>query len=378
MLTAQTEGVILVVPHATPDVAAVLPHLAGFIAERGHPTGHAATVLREFAVPSLFEVPGATVKLSTGEMVGLDATGRQVLPGVPWPDVRERTVARLSAPRVERAPSPLHQAIVRLSLTDPMSRRFRPEGCESIHDLIRFMHEKAVATFFEMGDRETRGHSGASLQLETPVPLNLHLLDLGGALPAPDPKRKKVPPEEVRSVPFQALWRGMTHPGVSWTGRTEVNIRGFASVVATSLGGDLGTMRQLGDANYLLVAPEYLNLNIRLAYHYALVDALVGPSAENNYVNFRFRGGGGSADRRDLRARFLTEVLLRSRFGVDRRGDLVTAWLRRYPQRSSEEGLELLGRLMICARQMDMLMESAVVMQHYVERFMSGDYRAFA
>jgi len=56
---------------------------------------------------------------------------------------------------------------------------------------------------------------------------------------------------------------------------------------------------------------------------------LVGESAENNFVNFRFRGGGALADRRGLRARFLSEALLRSRFAVDRRGDLVTAWFRR-------------------------------------------------
>jgi pyruvate,water dikinase len=109
-----------------------------------------------------------------------------------------------------------------------------------------------------------------------------------------------------------------------------------------------------------------------------MIDSLISPVTESNYVNFRFQGGGGSLQRRDLRARFLREVLLSSKFSVDLRGDLVTAWLRGYPRQPSETGLELLGRLMGCARQLDMLMENETVMRRYVERFLAGDYQAFA
>jgi pyruvate,water dikinase len=109
-----------------------------------------------------------------------------------------------------------------------------------------------------------------------------------------------------------------------------------------------------------------------------MVDSLIGAVTENNYVNFRFQGGGGSPERRDLRARFLTEVLPSSKFSVDYRGDLVTAWLRGYARPSSEAGLELLGKLMGCARQLDMLMENEATVRRYVERFLAGDYEAFA
>jgi pyruvate,water dikinase len=372
------EGVILVVPQATPELGSVIPFLAGLIAERGHPTSHAATLLREFAVPSLFEVPGAGQKISSGAMTGLDASGRQIYLGDPWSGVRERTLARLRRPRPAGHTSALHDTVLTLNLVDPMARRFSPEGCRSLHDLVRFVHEKAVATFFEVGDREARGRLGSSRRLETPVPMDVRVLDIGGALAttATDTK-KRVRPEEIRSIPFQALWRGMGHPKVRWTGKRAISVRGFASVLASSLGGELGSMRQLGDANYLLVAPDYLNLNIRLAYHYAMVDAVVGPALENNYVNFRFRGGGAAQERRDLRAGFLTEVLGRSRFATDRRRDLVTAWLRRYPQASSEEALELLGKLMVCAGQLDMLMDNESSLRHFVERFVAGDYEAF-
>ena len=39
---------------------------------------------------------------------------------------------------------------------------------------------------------------------------------------------------------------------------------------------------------------------------------------------------------------------------------------------------DLLGRLMGCARQLDMLMESEASVQHFAERFLQEDYQAFA
>jgi pyruvate,water dikinase len=371
-------GVILVAPQAIPEIGAVLPNLAGFVSEQGQPTGHAATLLREFAVPSLFELPGAMQRLESGTLIGLDATHRQIFLGNPWPDVRERTLARLAKPRVKPGGGLLQGLILTLKLTDPQARNFRPEAAGSIHDLIRFVHEKGIAALFEVGDQEARKKGMPSHRLVSPIPLYLFVLDLGGGLSPESRDRKDVAPEHILSNPFQALWKGMVDPRVSWAGRKEINLKGFASVMSSSLSQDMGAMRKMGDPNYLLVAGEYMNLNIRLAYHYAMIDSLISPVTENNYVNFRFRGGGGSLQRRDLRARFLRQVLLSSRFSVDQRGDLVTAWLRGYPQPSSEAGLILLGRLMGCARQLDMLMENEAKVNYYVDRFLAGDYQSFA
>jgi pyruvate, water dikinase len=371
-------GVILVTPQAIPEIGSVLPNLAGFISEQGQPTGHAATLLREFAIPSLFELPGALRKLEPGTLIGLDATHRQIFLGNPWPDVRERTLARLAKPRIKPGGGPLQEMILSLKLTDPQARNFRPEAAESIHDLIRFIHEKGIAALFEVGDQEARKRGLLSHRLISDIPLYLYVLDLGGGLSSESRNRKEVNPGQILSKPFQALWKGMIDPQVSWAGRKEINLKGFASVMSSSLSQDMGAMRKMGDPNYLLVAGDYMNLNIRLAYHYAMIDSLISPVTENNYVNFRFRGGGGNLQRRDLRARFLKQVLLAFRFSVDQRGDLVTAWLRGYPQPPSEAGLTLLGRLMGCARQLDMLMENQARVTHYVDRFLAGDYQAFA
>ncbi len=374
-LASVQEGAILVVPQALPELSAALPRLAGLIAAQGNPAGHLAALLREFGVPSLFGLAQAPLMLSPGQQVGLDATARKVYEGTPWPEVRERVAARLQRARERPAPHPLHDLVLQLNLTDPMSLSFRPSRCRSLHDIVRFCHEKAVAALFDTSDKQVASLGRRPLTLKTDKALPFVVLDLGGSIDPGSCTGGAVAPAVIRSVPFQALWRGVTTPGVSWVGRSAVSLRGFASVVMTQQGN--AGLRGLGDRNYILISPDYLNMNARLAYHFAMIDAWVEETPENNFVNFRFRGGGASTERRDLRGRFLSQVLLCSGFNLDRRGDLVTAWLRRYPRSISEDGLTLLGRLMGCARQLDMIIDSDAAVKHYVERFVQGDYQAF-
>jgi pyruvate,water dikinase len=374
-LASAPDGAVLVVQQAGPELAAVLPRVAGVIAEQGNPAGHAAALVRDFAVPSLFGFAGALGRLGRRHTVSLDASQRLVFEGSLWPEVVERVRRRIRRPP-RRAANPLHDLVLALNLTNPMSSSFRASACLSLHDVVRYAHEKAVAAMFDLGGEVERRGERRLYRLESPVQVALEVLDLGGAIPAPAADRPTVRPEEIASAPFRALWRGMTLPGVSWAGRTQVGVAGFLSVMATAMTGP-DADRGLGAPNYVMVAPDYVNLNARLAYHFAMVDAFVSPVPENNFVNFRFRGGGAAPERRDLRARFLAEVLLGAGFAVDRRGDLVTAWLRRYPSPASEEGLATLGALMGCARQLDMLIADEAAIRHYAERFAAGDYGAF-
>ncbi|MFH0813205.1 MAG: PEP/pyruvate-binding domain-containing protein [Pseudomonadota bacterium] len=372
------EGVLLVVRQATPDLSTVLPFLSGLIAEYGNPAGHAATLVREFNIPCIFGMKGATEKIEEGKTIGIDATYRKVFLGNPWPEMQSRVQKRELESRSESHLSLLHERIIKLNLTDPMSANFRAKKCWSIHDIVRFTHEKAVAAMFSLGDKEARRMRYNAKQLLSAIPLNFYILDIGGSLKEEYAEKNEVPPQEVNSIPFQALWRGIVHPHVSWSGRTTVSISGFLSVMSASMNDPRASIRRLGEYNYIIVAPDYINLNARLAYHFTMIDALVSDTPEYNYVNFRFRGGGAQADRRNLRARFLAEVLLRSNFRVDRRGDLVTAWMRRYTRKASEDGLTLLAKLMGCARQLDMLMNNEQAMHHFINRFLEGDYQAFA
>jgi pyruvate,water dikinase len=243
---------------------------------------------------------------------------------------------------------------------------------------VRLCHERGVAALFD-GEAPSGPGSGACRLQGAPVPGGAWVLDVGGGIVRDEvDDQGQVEPPQVRSRPFQALWRGMTTPGIAWTGRRHVDLRGFASVVSSSLTESDRAAESLGGGTYFVVGTDYLNFNARMAYHYALIDAVVGEVSESNDVRFRFWGGGAGRPQRDLRARFLAEVLEGAGFTVERRGDLVTARMRRYPAPASEAGLETLGRLMGCARQLDMLLRTESAVADFVEHFVNGRYQEFA
>jgi pyruvate,water dikinase len=365
-------GAVVFIRKPSPEIVQIFPRIAGLVAEWGNVAGHAAALLREFQIPSVFLMTGAFERISGGEPVSLDAVQTCIYGGALWPPAR--TAASMVERKAAKGADPIGQRLLTLNLLDPAAYSFRPAGCKSAHDVLRYCHEKAIETMFAVNDFELERGAHCAKQLDTPLPFNILALDLGGGIEAADPGRARVAPSEIVSRPFQALWKGISRPDVTWTREMPARISDLASVLANSFTPQGGAMRPLGEKSYLLVADEYLNLNSRLAYHYSLVDACLSDTPGNNYISFRFEGGGATRQRRSLRACFLERCLARHGFQVDRRTDLVNAWFRKAPADQTAGRLDILGRLMACSSQLDMYMTSREVMLWYVEQFMAGNY----
>lgn len=368
-------GEILLVENAGPEVISVFNRISGIIAEKGHMASHAAAMAREYGIPGLFSVEGVQEKLAGAVEIGLDATSRKIYAGLPWPYLPIKLSTASASGQKE--PSALEKSIFQLNLIDPAASNFTPQGCLSLHDIIRFIHEKAVAELFQVGDGQVAAEGEGIKVLDTVVPLNLTVFHIGNVIDRSHAGRKKIRPQEIKSDLFHALWRGLENSQIKWSGRTNVEIGGLASVFRTSVAAEGNPERKLGDRNYLIVGRDYLNLNARLAYHYSMIDAYVCDSILNNYVSIRFRGGGAGRNRRALRAKFIAAVLSLQGFSVDRRGDLVTAWYRGYDKASCNARLEMLGKLMGCSRQLDMLFDTKDKVDYYVEQFMNSNYKVF-
>ncbi len=367
------EGAVVFLRRASPEIVKLFSRISGLVAEWGNVAGHAAALLREFKIPSVFLMEGALEKINPGEVVSLDSIRAAVYPGRLW--------GARPADRVESvyyqitADDPISRNILRLNLLDPQAHDFRPSGCKSTHDVLRYCHEKAIEAMFTVNDIELEQGAVAAKHLKTDLPLNFSVLDLGGGLKMKDPAAEEVTPEEIVSLPFRALWRGVTHPEVSWKREMPVSLSDLASVMASSLKPQDYLTRPLGRKSYLLAAEEYMNLNARLAYHFTLIDASLTEIPSKNYIAFRFVGGGTTPFRKNLRAIFVEQVLTHYGFLVDRRGDLVNAWLKKAPATETFDALDILGRLMACASQLDMFMSSHDVMRWYVRQFLEGNYR---
>lgn len=366
-------GAILVVEKATPDLASVLSRTDGLVAEWGNVTGHAAALLREFRVPSVFLMRGAMEALQNGQTVSLDASARKIYPGSRWPPRLDEVQDLDGAPGNQL--DPIHRRVLNLNLLHPTAGGFHPEGCKSLHDVLRYCHERAVESMFSAHDALSGSRPKQCHRLSSHLPINVLVLDLGGAIAETTPPAAPITSEQIRCRPFQAIWKGFTHPEVQWTRDMPISFADMTSVLAGSLSTGNYLTRALGEQSYLMVAPEYFNLNARLAYHFTLIDACLSDLPSNNHVSFRFAGGGASRGRRNLRAIFIDACLTHYGFHVDRRGDLVNAWLKNIEAQDLAEHLDILGRLTATTSQLDMYMTSREAMEWYVAQFIQGNYR---
>ena len=364
---------VVVVDVATPELTAILPEIAALLVVHGNPSGHAAALLREYAVPTVFQIGDAANLLAEGETVSVDASRRRIFRGRRWEGVRERVLSRVRAERGGPTAGPLHDLVLALHLTDPYARTFKPAKCRSVHDVIRYVHEMSIRSLFEIGDKQNRFWSRGARTLATELPFKVKLIDLENRTPGSGDVR----PEDVDSVPFQAYWRGVSDPAVDWTRHWLPDLSAVPPGYADAFLGGAAGPRRKGTPNYAVVAGDYLNLNVRVTYHYAMIDAVITSGKENNHVHFRMRGGEADEAKRTRRARFMEMVLRDGHFVVDRKGDLVTAWLRGYPREDSEEALAMLGRLMACARQLDVYMANDDAPRRFASEFAAGNYRAF-
>ncbi len=163
----------------------------------------------------------------------------------------------------------------------------------------------------------------------------------------------------------------MYHPGITWSGPIGINLKGLMVIMAQSTSRP---EEDFWDKTYLLAGGEYMNYNSRLGYHYASVDACCAEETCDNHIRFLFKGGAADDLRRSWRARFIGGVLERIGFEVQVQKDLVNGRFLRRPRGEVDDRLDLLGRLMGCSRQRDMVMNEEAVVQWHIEAFLAGNY----
>jgi pyruvate,water dikinase len=312
-------------------------------------------------------------RLPEGLLVTVDADAGRILAGCP--------AALLDAPAKHREEqrgrlaerfAALARQTCHLELTAPEAPNFRPEGCRSLHDMVRFCHEKAVAEM--VGPTENDGPGapperglGKARRLRTDLAFTLFLLDLGGGLAPAQGRGNEVRPEDIASAPMRALWQGLACSGETWADM------GFCCDWAEFDRVSAGIFRKDSRllASYGLLSADYLHLLVRFGYHFAVLDSLCGPRAEANYICFRFMGGGGVPEQRRLRVTYIATVLEGYGFAVRVRGDMLNARLSRAEETVVRRSLILLGRLLVRTQRLDLRLTDAHQTLRLAEDFLS-------
>ncbi|MCX5890135.1 MAG: PEP-utilizing enzyme [Deltaproteobacteria bacterium] len=364
---------ILVCRTASPDHARLLGQVKGIITEVGSVTSHLASVAREFGVPALFNVGGATAVLAEGAPITLVA-GRGEDQGI----VYQGLIPELAkAARPARRPifeNPLHRRlrdfldkVAPLNLTDPRDTAFSPRGCQTIHDVIRFAHEMVMQEMFGLSG-EAAGRA-TSVRLSTDIPLVLHLIDLGGGLQTGLTTCDTITPDHLTSLPMKALWRGFCHPGITWQGAVAVDASNLLTLMARGAAGELP-----GGESYAILSREYLNLSAKFGYHFANLDAYLSNEADQNHIFLRFAGGAGTYYGKSLRLNFLGNILSRLGFQIKLTGDLLDATLSGSDPDAMEATLDQVGRLLAVSRLLDLAITNEAEVARMIESFFQGEY----
>lgn len=373
------DGGVMIIKQALPSRAALLDRCSAVIAEQGGMAGHLANVAREFGVPALFGFKGAVGRFENGTILTVDADGRAVYDGAVEALLVERPRQRIMRD------SPVHIAlrkaarhIVRLNLTNPESPDFKPEKCKTLHDIMRYCHERAVQEMFEFGTNEAFIEA-ASRQLICGVPKQFWVLNLDdGFSPEGDERTDQcVLLEHVQSYPMRALWDGMQ--AVPWEGPPPMHAKGLMSVMfeATTnpnLVPAAGT--HYTQKNYFMISKNYCSLQSRFGFHFCGVEALVSDRISENYASFQFKGGAANVERRILRARFVGDLLEEFDFRVRVREDNMFARVEGLDKESMGKRLKILGYLITHTRQLDMIMTNSAEVKRRRDRFLE-DFKIF-
>ena len=388
---------VLVLPQSIVEAARHIPKCVGVIIEVGNPTDHLSCIAREYGIPMITGADSALSSLQEAQWIMLDADQGVVVeaPESVWtaaalahserleeeqqnqPDKKAQKPAKQSSISPQR--QKLRELVVPLNLTDAYGPTFSLQECRSIHDIVRYTHEMAVLAMFNVGDSIMEEAGGLLRPLEIGVPFDFLVIDVGGGI-RPDTSKslrkrlavhKPLGIDDILSIPLKAFCEGLLTPDLSWHSGPDLNA--LSDIFSRTL-LDARTARPAGSYNYALAARDYLNLNARVEFHFAMLDAICGRDSHANYIRFRFKGGGAGFQRGRRRAIFLRHVLESNAFYTTVADDLITASLVGASKEIVYDRLIMLGRLMGFSRFLDGVMTDHDTPLKLAEAFLAGRF----
>ncbi|OHE61153.1 MAG: hypothetical protein A2Z47_16385 [Thermodesulfovibrio sp. RBG_19FT_COMBO_42_12] len=358
------EGAVLVARHTSPKFVIVMNKASAIVTDVGSATGHMSSLSREYQVPTILDTEVSTSIIKDGQEITVDAVNCNIYEGR-VNELLEYALKKREPFKDTHLFKTLEKALKQIApliLVDPQDENFKPEYCKTFHDITRFAHETAMQEMFDIG----KGHDikeTKTIDLKAGIPVAVHILDINGGIKE---NTKKASPEDILSIPFSALLKGMR--GMKWPG-PKPEVKGFWGTTAHTASIPEEQICEIDTKSFSIVSRNYMNFSIRLGYHFSMVEAYASDNLNDNYIKFFFKGGGASHDRKLRRVRLITEILKNMGFRINVKEDLIDAVLTKYKKSTIEEMLVVMGKLTAYTKQLDMVMFNDAITDMYAEDF---------
>lgn len=364
-------GAVLVARYPLPQWAALLNNAVAVVTDQGALTGHLAAVAREFKIPALMGTKTAFQTFHRGEVITVDAMDRKIYAGPVEAllSLSSRKPNPMKDSPIYRSLEKILQLIAPLNLTDPENSDFTPQGCRTLHDIIRFAHETALRELFD-DKKEIAVSEKIAKKLVSPIPMEWWIIDLQGGI-REGCQGPTLQLKDILSIPLLSLWEGLA--AVPWKGPPPVDTRGFLSILAESTMDpslEYGSGSEMAVKNYAIISENFCHLSTRLGFHFSTVEAYLGDRAAESYIWFYFKGGAADRSRKEQRSRLIRLILEQFHFWVQTKGDILSARLERQEKEILKERLKVLGYVILHTRQMDMVLSGPEKVNRYREEML--------
>jgi pyruvate,water dikinase len=347
--------------------------VSAIVTDTGTPTSHMAALCREFRIPTVVNAGNATRLLAHGQeiTVQVENEGATIYQGL----VRQLVEhARNNSARMDelaefRKKRYLLRYIAPLNLVDPLRDEFTPQACKTMHDVLRFIHEKSVAELIETAQS---GVKASAVKLDLTVPAGITIIDIGGGL-GNSLNTDHITAGQVTSLPLRALISGMTLPGIWRSDAVPLNANDFMSSMLRmpDIMSDNGSRVE---SNMAVISREYANVSLKFGYHFIVLDCFCSENTRNNHIYFRFTGGATDMTKRSRRLQLIGVILGEYGFNIKTKGDLIVARLANIGRSEAENVLDQLGRLISYTRQLDAILQDDQSVERYARNFLQGIY----
>jgi len=369
------KGSIIVSAKPRLDLVPVIPDLAALLLMEGDLSDPISILAQECSVPCICQMGPILNRLTDISYISVDATRKQVFEGSCWAGVKERTLARIMNIHRNKISESLYQNFLVSNLSSVEASDFKTKSCNSILDIIHFASEMSVRSLFKFGDKQKRSNNSAVYELKAKLPLQLNIVDMDKSVLATE---TLIPLAEIKNASFAALWKGISDERLHWPNRWENEMMGLPGDLRMAVLSETKEPRKSKAPNYAILSNNYMNFNARISYHYIMVDTIIGPGVDNNHIFFRFRGSGGSNEGVQRCAEFIENILKKYGFAINRNNEVVTSWLMYTSSKDSQLALENLGRLIVCARELDAVLKLETDTKFFTDSFLNGEYNWFA